>query len=51
MTGAVHAKAETRLRSCRRLQAFYEAVNLEMLYNAEGRTVDVTIQPAGSGSE
>jgi DNA invertase Pin-like site-specific DNA recombinase len=34
-----------------KLQEFYEAVSLEMLYNAEGRTVDVTIRPVGRDSE
>jgi len=34
-----------------RLQEFYEAVGLEMLYNADGRTVGVTARPWGRDSE
>ncbi|MGQ0837276.1 zinc ribbon domain-containing protein [Actinokineospora sp.] len=33
------------------LREFYDAVNLDMLYNAEDRLVDVTIRPSGRGSE
>jgi hypothetical protein len=33
-----------------RLQDLYEALRLEMIYDAEARTVDVTIRPAGRGS-
>jgi hypothetical protein len=33
-----------------RLQELYEALRLEMIYDADTRTVDVTIQPARRGS-
>jgi len=33
-----------------RLQELYEALRLKLIYAADTRTVDVTIQPAGRGS-